>query len=49
LTWIEAGTEDFLTWIVHDGQKSVETFYAPLPEPLVERADAIIKRIKARP
>jgi phosphate transport system substrate-binding protein len=39
---------EFLHWVLHDGQKSAaSTFYAPLPEELVKRADERVKLIKA--
>ncbi len=41
---------DFLQWVTHDGQQFAgDDAYAPLPEELVERADAKIKSIKAAP
>ena len=41
------GVVDFLTWVVHDGQKfAAEMNYAPLPESLVKRIDDKLKEIK---
>jgi phosphate ABC transporter phosphate-binding protein len=42
--------EDFLTWILHDGQQTALSMsYAPLPEELIERAAAMTRRVKAAP
>jgi phosphate transport system substrate-binding protein len=42
-----AAVADFLTWVVHDGQKYCEDMsYAPLPETLVKKIDEKIEQIK---
>jgi phosphate transport system substrate-binding protein len=43
------GLVNFLTWIVHDGQKDAEPMhYAPLPAGLVEKIDEELKKVKTQ-
>jgi phosphate transport system substrate-binding protein len=40
---------DFLTWVLHDGQKRCEALhYTPLPENIVKKVDEKIKAIEAK-